>query len=72
MTWLIACTSKVDARHGLRGQLVGLSCNFGYTRYPIGRTPAQEGTVPVNLNHGDSLGASRSGRRDDTSVGDLR
>eukprot|EP00965_Chrysotila_dentata_P035480 1180190-Pleurochrysis_carterae.AAC.1 len=38
----------------------------------MGLTPAQEGTLPVNLNHGDSLGASRSGRIEETSVDDLR
>eukprot|EP00965_Chrysotila_dentata_P101062 3337815-Pleurochrysis_carterae.AAC.1 len=38
----------------------------------MGLTPAQEGTLPVNLNHGDSLGASRSGSTEETSVDDLR
>eukprot|EP00965_Chrysotila_dentata_P067455 2232442-Pleurochrysis_carterae.AAC.1 len=52
--------------------LWGCSCNFGYTRQPIGRTPAQDGTVPVNLNHGDSLGVSRGGSSDETSVEDFK
>eukprot|EP00965_Chrysotila_dentata_P199613 6179492-Pleurochrysis_carterae.AAC.4 len=38
----------------------------------MGLTPAQEGTLPVNLNHGDSFGASRIGSIDETSVDDLR
>eukprot|EP00965_Chrysotila_dentata_P160536 5300031-Pleurochrysis_carterae.AAC.1 len=49
----------------------GCSCNFGYTLQPIGRTPAQDGTVPANLNHGDSLGTSRSESSDGTSVEDF-
>eukprot|EP00965_Chrysotila_dentata_P212641 6187156-Pleurochrysis_carterae.AAC.3 len=35
-------------------------------------TPALEGTCPVNRNHADSLGLARVGRRDATSVEDLR
>eukprot|EP00965_Chrysotila_dentata_P042839 1421696-Pleurochrysis_carterae.AAC.1 len=38
----------------------------------MGLTPAQEGTLPVNLNHGDSLGVSRSGSIGETSVDNLR
>eukprot|EP00965_Chrysotila_dentata_P003624 119225-Pleurochrysis_carterae.AAC.5 len=34
--------------------------------------PAQDGTLPVNLNHSDSLGASRSGSSDETSVDDFK
>eukprot|EP00965_Chrysotila_dentata_P013486 447023-Pleurochrysis_carterae.AAC.1 len=52
--------------------LCGCSCSLGCTRQPIGRTPAQDGTLPVNLDHGDSLGALRRGSRDDTSVEDFK
>eukprot|EP00965_Chrysotila_dentata_P053836 1786139-Pleurochrysis_carterae.AAC.1 len=38
----------------------------------MGLTPAQDGTLPVNLSHGGSLGASRSGSVEETSVDDLR
>eukprot|EP00965_Chrysotila_dentata_P162909 5379731-Pleurochrysis_carterae.AAC.1 len=44
----------------------------GTTRHPMGRTPAQEGTNPVNLNQGDWLGASRTGKIAKTSVEDFR
>eukprot|EP00965_Chrysotila_dentata_P126207 4171532-Pleurochrysis_carterae.AAC.1 len=38
----------------------------------MGRTPAHDGTMPVNLNHGVCFGSSRIGRSDDTSVEDSR
>eukprot|EP00965_Chrysotila_dentata_P147433 4866882-Pleurochrysis_carterae.AAC.2 len=37
------------------------TCCFENTWQPIGRTPAQDGRSPVNLSHGDLLGASRNG-----------
>eukprot|EP00965_Chrysotila_dentata_P150448 4969873-Pleurochrysis_carterae.AAC.1 len=38
----------------------------------MGRTPAHDGTIPVNRNHGVWLGSSRRGRRDETSVDDFK
>eukprot|EP00965_Chrysotila_dentata_P154938 5119704-Pleurochrysis_carterae.AAC.4 len=42
------------------------------TRQPIGRTPAQEGTTPVNRNQGEWLGVSRRGSMAETSVDDFK
>eukprot|EP00965_Chrysotila_dentata_P186812 6167891-Pleurochrysis_carterae.AAC.2 len=38
----------------------------------MGRSPVQEGTTPVNLNQGNWLGASRTGKIVETSVEDFR
>eukprot|EP00965_Chrysotila_dentata_P252045 6210450-Pleurochrysis_carterae.AAC.1 len=54
------------------GNEVSMKHACGYTRQPIGRTPAHDGTLPVNLNHDDSLGASRNGSRGETSVEDFK